>query len=96
MGRVHLSTTPQSENLPTSVPILRTISVRIRYMRMILGLSQAEPARRSQVTQASISYLESGRSHTTSRVAAIARTLGVTAYWLETGRDDMPSKDVAG
>jgi len=59
-------------------------------MRSILGISQSELAKKANISQPVISDLESGRSQTCGHTSSIANVLGVNAYWLETGRDQMP------
>ena len=41
------------------------------------------------MSQQSYSDLETGKSKRTVRIGSLARTLGVDAYWLETGEGEM-------
>lgn len=90
-----MSTKPSSSSLhagirPANAPPLETLGARIRYMRTVLAISQTELAKRAKITQPVISELESGKAQTSGHTASIAHALGVNAYWLETGRDEMP------
>jgi len=69
---------------------LKTLGERIRYMRSVLGISQSELAKKANISQPVISGLESGKGQTSGHTPSIADALGVNAYWLETGRDQMP------
>lgn len=59
---------------------------RILERRTALGLSQAQLAEKSGVSQVTIQHLESGRNSTSKKLLEIARALGVTAEWLATGK----------
>jgi len=58
---------------------------RILERRTALGLSQAQLAEKSGVSQVTIQHLESGRNSTSKKLLDIARALGVTAEWLASG-----------
>jgi len=59
-------------------------------MRAALGLSQSELAKKSNISQPVISGLESSKAQTSGHIPSIADALGVNAYWLETGHDQLP------
>ncbi|CAH0646731.1 LexA family transcriptional regulator [Pseudomonas juntendi] len=59
---------------------------RILERRTALGLSQAQLAEKSGVSQVTIQHLESGRNSTSKKLLEIARALGVTAEWLASGQ----------
>lgn len=59
-------------------------------MRAELAFSQAELAKKAKVTQPVISELEAGKAQTSGHTPSIADALGVNAYWLETGHDQLP------
>lgn len=59
---------------------------RILERRTALGLSQAQLAEKSGVSQVTIQHLESGRNSTSKKLLEIARALGVTAEWLASGK----------
>jgi len=79
---IEIQVTSQDEGLPK----LSSLGARVRYLRNKLQLSQTELAKRSGVSQPLISELEAEKAHTSGRTASLAASLGVSAYWLETGR----------
>ena len=67
----------------------------MRQRRLELGLSQEEVARRSLLSTAYVSLLELNSRRPSARtLRKLAPRLGVSAYWLETGRDD-PAEQLA-
>jgi transcriptional regulator with XRE-family HTH domain len=58
---------------------------RVKKIRTELRMSQAELAKKSGLSQPTISGLERGESQTSGSIARIADALGVSALWLETG-----------
>lgn len=60
---------------------------RILERRTALGLSQHQLAEKAGVSQVTIQHLESGRNATSKKLLEIARALGVTAEWLDSGVD---------
>lgn len=58
---------------------------RLKYARKKAGKSQLEVAEANNITQSAYSQLETGRVDSSSHLPAIARYLGVDAYWLQTG-----------
>lgn len=74
---------------------MATVGDRIRKRRLELGLSQEEVARRSLLSTAYVSLLElNARRPSAKTLGKLAPRLGVSAYWLETGRDD-PAEQLA-
>lgn len=65
-----------------------SIGTRIREAREEAGLTQKQLAIRVGMRQPSLSQLETGESDGTTLIATFARELGVSAYWLETGRGE--------
>lgn len=63
-----------------------SLGKRIKQIRKKLGLSQKELAKRAEIDQPLISYLENGQTKGTSFVSTIADILGVDALWLATGK----------
>lgn len=59
------------------------------------SLQQEDVARGARMSQQSYSDLETGKSKSTVRIGSLARTLGVDAYWLETGEGEMKPTRVA-
>lgn len=66
---------------------MNDLAYRIRITRLQTGLSQAQLATETRLTQQMISKLESGQSRSTSAIFAIARALNVSAEWLWLGGD---------
>lgn len=62
-----------------------SIGKRVKAAREEKGLSQQELANAVGMKQPTLSALETGDANSTSKIASIARELGVNAYWLETG-----------
>lgn len=63
---------------------------RIHSRRLALGLSQQQLADKAGVSQVTIQHLESGRNATSKKLLEIARALGVTAEWLDSGKEKAP------
>lgn len=66
---------------------VKTIGERLKLERVKLKLSQEKLAHRAGVTQSLISQIEKGTNQGSQYLNAIARALGVSADWLETGRE---------
>lgn len=62
-----------------------SIGARVRESRERLGISQHELARRIGVKQPTIHHLETNVARGTKHIYAIAKALGVSADWLQTG-----------
>lgn len=58
---------------------------RLKAARKNANKSQADVAEAIKITQSAYSQLETGRVDSSSHLPAIARYLGVDAYWLQTG-----------
>lgn len=69
-----------------------TLRNRLIEARRRAGLTQAEVARLSGMSQAAYQKLESGQSLSSRKLPGIARTLNVTAEYLEAG-GEYPSRD---
>ena len=63
----------------------KTVGQRIAQARVKKGWSQSDLARAIDVVPATICILEGGKG-STKHIAAIARALGVSADWLDTGK----------
>lgn len=70
-----------------------SIGSRIKDARKRAKLTQEQLSQRVGMKQATLSDLERGESAGTTMVASFASVLGVSAFWLETGRG---SPDVSG
>lgn len=70
-----------------------TLGQRLALARRRRGLTQDGLAEISGVKQSDISKLETGRSHTTTGIARLARSLRVPGAWLELGEGDEPDWD---
>lgn len=68
---------------------METLAERLKQARIAAGLTQTEVAARVGIAQPSYASLESGSSKGTRKVAELAHALGVSAYWLSTGRGPM-------
>lgn len=66
---------------------------RVRKKRIELGLSQAELAKASGMSQTTISDIERGRNDGSREIVALAGALRVSSEWLSTGKG--PSSNVA-
>lgn len=68
-----------------------SIGTRIKERRKELKLTQGDLIKAVGIKQATLSELETGESSGSRYLASIAAALGVSAYWLETGKG---AKDV--
>lgn len=59
---------------------------RIRTERLRRGWAQEELARKAGISRSTVADLEGGHSRATARLLNIAKALGVTPQWLETGK----------
>ncbi|OQS36816.1 hypothetical protein B0T40_10545 [Chromobacterium haemolyticum] len=71
---------------------------RIRAERVRRKWRQEDLARKAGVSRGLIGDLENGRNRDTTRILDIARALGVTPQWLETGKGNQspPSSQRTG
>lgn len=63
-----------------------SIGTRIREARKSAKLTQAQLATKVGMKQGTLSELETGESAGTTLIASLAAALGVSAFWLETGK----------
>jgi phage repressor protein C with HTH and peptisase S24 domain len=66
-----------------------SIGERIKQARKAAKMSQEVLAKRTGLSQSTLSDLETGKSAGTTYVATLAASLGVSALWLETGKGQM-------
>ena len=71
------------------------IAQRVRHLRMTKGLSQKQLAGRAGISEASVYRIENGRIKTPRILAGMAKVLGVSSSYLETGVDDSVPKSIA-
>ena len=75
---------------------LKEFKDRLRKARIEKNISQVELGRLTGESQSKIAALESGRNKKPTNTVQLAEILGVSAYWLETGKGEMhpsPSQD---
>lgn len=70
---------------------METLKDRLRAARLKAGLSQERLAQLSGCSQGTIGQLENGTSSATKFLVSIARALGVSPSYLETGKEAMRS-----
>lgn len=65
--------------------------MRLKHVRTLRGLKQAELAKKSGVSQASVSELETGESRSPwgTNLVRLAQTLKVSPEWLASGKGQM-------
>jgi transcriptional regulator with XRE-family HTH domain len=83
--------TPENKHAGILWP-METIGQRVRAVRLEKKLSQAKLGKAVGVSQQAIGQLETGDTRETALIAKIAKELGVSAYWLDTGLG--PREDV--
>jgi transcriptional regulator with XRE-family HTH domain len=69
-----------------TITIVKTIADRMKSVRQELGWNQAELAAQVGVSQSTIGNIESGQRKRPRELLSIAKALGVSAEWLETGK----------
>jgi transcriptional regulator with XRE-family HTH domain len=71
-----------------------SLAARVRDARTAAGLSQSELSRRIHLKPSAVNHIEGGRTKAlkAETILALAQTLSVSAYWLETGKGS-PSPD---
>jgi phage repressor protein C with HTH and peptisase S24 domain len=74
------------------------IGPRVIEARHRAGLTQAELAKQAGMTQQAVGEIEAGRSRKSVKTVVLAKALGVSAEWLETGRGSMaePAREWRG
>ena len=75
---------------------LKEFKDRLRKARIEKNISQVELGRLTGESQSKIDALESGRNKKPTNTVQLAEILGVSAYWLETGKGEMhpsPAQD---
>ena len=75
---------------------LKEFKDRLRKARIEKNISQVELSRLTGESQSKIAALESGRNKKPTNTVQLAEILGVSAYWLETGKGEMhpsPAQD---
>jgi transcriptional regulator with XRE-family HTH domain len=79
--------TANSHNLGMS----KDVGIRLRHVRKLRGLNQAELAKKAGVSQASVSELETGESRSPwgTNLVRLAQTLKVSPEWLASGKGQM-------
>lgn len=73
---------------------MTTQSQRLKQARLDAGLTQKQVAEAVGIKQPSYSYFEKHDDAGSSHIADIAAVLGVSAYWLRTGKEE-PKGDLA-
>ncbi len=71
---------------PGILTFVKTIADRIKEVRQELGWNQAQLAAQVGVSQSTIGNIESGQRKRPRELLSIAKALGVSAEWLETGK----------
>lgn len=66
-----------------------TLGKRVTHARELKGLTQLELAKRVGVSAQTINFVENGRNKGTKHLLAIAKALGVSATWLDSGKGSM-------
>ena len=69
-----------------------SLGERVRRAREAAGLSQAQLADAIGIRQPSLHAIETGKSERSKHASAIARALGVSLRWLETGKGAMKAR----
>lgn len=69
---------------------MSSIGERIRQVRKERRMTQVELSKLANVSQTTLSQLESGRNDSSKELPSIAKALGVDVYWLQTGINDKP------
>lgn len=72
-----------------TIAIMDTLAQRLAHARAERKMTQAELARKSGIAQATIAHIESGRNKGTKHLIELARALGVSANWLNSGKGSM-------
>lgn len=75
------------------ITLVNNFAERLKRLREAANLTQGELAARAGVSQGTIGNLETGMRKHPRALVAIARALGVTAAYLETGREEAREPD---
>ncbi|MDD2162541.1 XRE family transcriptional regulator [Pseudomonas sp. MIL19] len=75
------------QTLPMLNRPLNTFSQRLIFRREQCGLTQAQLAKKSGLSQATIGNLETGRNKGTKKILELANALNITPEWLANGGD---------
>ena len=71
---------------------MKTLQERLKHARTLKGMSQAGLGKAIGKSQSAIAALESGRNKESTNTASIARVLGISPLWLETGQGEMKNE----
>lgn len=76
---------------PDTQPMSKDVGLRLRHVRELRGLTQVQLAKKSGVSQAAISELETGenRSPWGTNLVKLAQSLLVSPEWLANGKGQM-------
>lgn len=66
-----------------------TIGKRLKYARKIRGISQVELAKAANITQGTITNLETDNRQSSKHLLAMSRALNINPEWLESGKGPM-------
>ena len=76
-----------------TLPAMKQLSARLKYLRDIHGLSQAELAQKAGTTQQAIQQAEKGKARQPRYLHQLARVMDVPVEWLLFG--EIPSRNPA-
>lgn len=83
--------TPESLKTKPDIDSIAGFIGRLKLSRKNAGITQKELALGAGISQSTICQIESGSTSFGKYLPAIAKVLGVDAYWLQTGREDSAS-----
>jgi SOS-response transcriptional repressor LexA len=73
---------------------MSTLKDRFKDRRKALGYSQKEVARKTRISQNTISNIETGRNDGSKHIAILAHVLKCNAMWLLTGKGEEPTDEL--
>lgn len=76
------------------ITFVKTIADRLKEARQELGWNQAQLAAQVGVAQSTIGNIEAGQRKRPRELLSIAKALGVSAEWLETGKGGKTGRDM--